>query len=133
MPEPTELTEPTPTPRIVQVRQQVLKKNDVLARALRERYAEAGVFVVSLVSSPGAGKTTFLRETLRKLRDELGLRVAALVGDQVIPVGASHQLRALARAPTTMLAIEGAAHHDIHRHPGYLEPLAEHLVRAATR
>jgi hydrogenase nickel incorporation protein HypB len=68
-------------PRIVQVRQQVLKKNDVLARALRERYAAAGVFVVSLVSSPGAGKTTFLRETLRRLRDERGLRVAALVGD----------------------------------------------------
>src|SRR5688500_9945556 len=67
-------------PRIVQVRQQVLKKNDELARALRKRYAAAGVFVVSLVSSPGAGKTTFLRDTLRRLRVR-GLRVAALVGD----------------------------------------------------
>jgi hydrogenase nickel incorporation protein HypB len=68
------------TPRIVQVRQQVLKKNDVLARQLRERYKGAGVFVVSLVSSPGAGKTTFLRETLRRLVND-GSRVAALVGD----------------------------------------------------
>jgi hydrogenase nickel incorporation protein HypB len=68
-------------PRIVQVRQQVLKKNDVLARSLRERYAEAGVFVVSLVSSPGAGKTALLRETLKRLRVDRGLRVAALVGD----------------------------------------------------
>lgn len=68
------------TPRIVQVRQQVLKKNDVLARELRERYTTAGVFVVSLVSSPGAGKTTFLRETLRRLVVS-GHRVAALVGD----------------------------------------------------
>lgn len=54
-------------------------------------------------------------------------------GDQVIPIGDSHQLRALARAPTAMLTIDGATHHDIHRHPDYLEPLAEHLVRAATR
>ncbi|HYO08877.1 MAG TPA: hydrogenase nickel incorporation protein HypB [Tepidisphaeraceae bacterium] len=68
-------------PRIVQVRQQVLKKNDVLARELRQRFRAAGVLVVSLVSSPGAGKTTFLRETLRRLRAERSLRVAALVGD----------------------------------------------------
>jgi hydrogenase nickel incorporation protein HypB len=51
-----------------------------VARALRDRFRAAGVFVVSLVSSPGAGKTTFLRETLRRLRAD-GLRVAALVGD----------------------------------------------------
>ncbi|HEX8913409.1 MAG TPA: hydrogenase nickel incorporation protein HypB [Humisphaera sp.] len=50
------------------------------ARSLRDRFRAAGVFVVSLVSSPGAGKTTFLRETLRRL-NAAGLRVAALVGD----------------------------------------------------
>jgi hydrogenase nickel incorporation protein HypB len=66
-------------PRIVEVRQQILKKNDVLARELRQRYADAGVFVVSLVSSPGAGKTTFLRETLKRLNRRY--KVAALVGD----------------------------------------------------
>ena len=68
-----------PQPRILQVRQKVLKHNDVLARTLRERFREAGVFVVSLVSSPGSGKTTFLRETLRRLIKSH--RVAALVGD----------------------------------------------------
>src|SRR3954470_20066373 len=68
-----------PQPRILQVRQRILKKNDELARALRERFAEAGVFVVSMVSSPGAGKTTLLRETLTHLRKTH--RVAALVGD----------------------------------------------------
>src|SRR5207253_11384866 len=58
---------------------QILKNNDVVARALRRRFADAGVFVVSLVSSPGAGKTTFPRETLRRLNATR--RVAALVGD----------------------------------------------------
>jgi hydrogenase nickel incorporation protein HypB len=65
--------------RMVEVRQKVLKQNDVVARTLRERFADAGVFVVSLVSSPGAGKTTFLEHLLRRVaRDH---RVAALVGD----------------------------------------------------
>jgi hydrogenase nickel incorporation protein HypB len=67
------------TSRIVEVRQQVLKKNDVAARALRHRFQHAGVFVVSLVSSPGAGKTAMLEQTLRALAP--GGRVAALVGD----------------------------------------------------
>jgi hydrogenase nickel incorporation protein HypB len=66
-------------PRIVEVRQNVLRKNDELARALRRRFADAGVFVVSLVSSPGAGKTELLQRTLSELRD--ARRIAALVGD----------------------------------------------------
>lgn len=68
------------TARIVEVRQDILKKNDLLARALRRRFEEAGVFVVSLVSSPGAGKTTLLRRTLESL-SRSSTRVAAIVGD----------------------------------------------------
>ncbi|MFW6058592.1 MAG: hydrogenase nickel incorporation protein HypB [Phycisphaeraceae bacterium] len=67
------------TPRLVQVRQKALKENDVAARALRERFGAAGVKVVSLVSSPGTGKTAFLEQTLRRLHP--AHRVAALVGD----------------------------------------------------
>lgn len=66
-------------PRLVEVRKNVFKQNDAIARALRERFREAGVFVVSLVSSPGAGKTAFLERTLTSLRARC--RVAALVGD----------------------------------------------------
>jgi hydrogenase nickel incorporation protein HypB len=66
-------------PRIVEIRQNVLKHNDEVARALRRRFQEAGVFVVSLVSSPGAGKTTFLERALTLLKRQS--RPAALVGD----------------------------------------------------
>jgi hydrogenase nickel incorporation protein HypB len=66
-------------PRLVEVRKNVLKANDVIARSLRERFRSAGVFVVSLVSSPGSGKTAFLEKTLTALR--ANYRVAALVGD----------------------------------------------------
>jgi hydrogenase nickel incorporation protein HypB len=68
------------TTRIVELRQGILKKNDELARDLRQRFTGAGVLVLNLVSSPGTGKTTFLERTLRSLR-ESGARVAALVGD----------------------------------------------------
>ena len=66
-------------PRLVEVRRNVLKQNDVIARALRDQFRAAGVFVASLVSSPGSGKTTFLKKTLTQLRSRY--RVAALVGD----------------------------------------------------
>jgi hydrogenase nickel incorporation protein HypB len=81
-----------PQSRLVQVRTKILKENDVVARALRESFREAGVYVVSLVSSPGAGKTMFLEKTLLLLRDQL--RVAALVGD----LATDNDARRLARA-----------------------------------
>ncbi len=81
-----------PQTRLVEVRTKILKENDVVARALRQSFREAGVFVVSLVSSPGAGKTMFLEKTLLLLRDEF--RVAALVGD----LATDNDARRLARA-----------------------------------
>ncbi len=66
-------------PRLVEVRKNVLKQNDIIARDLRRRFQDAGVFVVSLVSSPGSGKTAFLEKTLTLLGQRC--RVAALVGD----------------------------------------------------
>src|SRR6202453_266747 len=69
----------SPKTRMIEVRQNVLKQNDILARALRQRFHEAGVFVVSMVSSPGAGKTALLEKTLTLLRQQF--RVPALVGD----------------------------------------------------
>jgi hydrogenase nickel incorporation protein HypB len=65
--------------RIVEVRAKVLKQNDLLARALRERFRRAGTCVVSVVSSPGSGKTALLEKLLCGLARDY--RVAALVGD----------------------------------------------------
>jgi hydrogenase nickel incorporation protein HypB len=80
------------SPRLVEVRQRVLKQNDVVARELRERFHEVGVYAVSLVSSPGAGKTLFLEKTLVCLRDRY--RIAALVGD----LATDNDARRLARS-----------------------------------
>lgn len=82
--------------RLVEVRQNVLKKNDVAARTLRKRFHDAGVYVVSLVSSPGSGKTAFLERTLSLLLQER-LRAAALVGDLATDNDAVRLARSRAR------------------------------------
>src|SRR5690348_11380627 len=82
-------------PRLVEVRRNVLKQNDLIARSLREQFREAGVFVVSLVSSPGSGKTAFLERTLTLLQPEF--RVAALVGDLATENDARRLARSKAR------------------------------------
>jgi hydrogenase nickel incorporation protein HypB len=69
----------SPEPRLVEVRKNVLKQNDMVARALRARFRGQGVLVVSLVSSPGSGKTAFLEKILTQLQPDY--KVAALVGD----------------------------------------------------
>jgi hypothetical protein len=56
-------------PRLLDVRKNVLKQNDVIARMLRERFRAQGTFIVSLVSSPGAG-----RGDLRDIAIDLGDR-----------------------------------------------------------
>jgi hydrogenase nickel incorporation protein HypB len=97
-------------PRLVEVRKNVLKQNDLAARAWRERFRAAGVFVVSLVSSPGSGKTMFLEKTLTLLRQNY--RVAALVGDLATENDAVRLARS--RAPVkqittgTLCHLEGA-------------------------
>jgi len=66
-------------PRILELRTKILKKNDELARDLRAEFRRSEVFVVNVVSGPGAGKTELLTRTLSLL--SATHRVAAVVGD----------------------------------------------------
>jgi hydrogenase nickel incorporation protein HypB len=81
-------------PRLVEVRKNVLKQNDIVARALRERFRKAGVCVISMVSAPGTGKTALLERTLILL--QLQFRVAALVGDLATDNDAKRLARSMA-------------------------------------
>ena len=66
-------------PERVQVLENIFAENDRVASANRAVFDAAGVRVINLMSSPGAGKTLLLRETLRLLSGRL--RVGILVGD----------------------------------------------------
>ena len=63
----------------VKVVADILAVNDQQALANRELFDRHGVFVVNLISSPGAGKTSLLERTVAGLREEL--RLAVIEGD----------------------------------------------------
>ena len=105
-------------PRILEVRTKILKKNDELARALRERFLQAGVLVVNIVSSPGTGKTAFLKETLARLRAR-GEPCAAIVGD----LETDNDARRLAAsgAPVRQIMTHGLCHLEADMIEAHLE------------
>jgi hydrogenase nickel incorporation protein HypB len=63
----------------VEVLERIFGENDRTASANRADFAAAGVRVVNLMSSPGAGKTMLLRETLARLAGRL--RIGIIEGD----------------------------------------------------
>ena len=95
-------------PRLVEVRRNVLKQNDVIARELRQRFRAAGVYTVSLVSSPGSGKTAFLEKTLSLIGKRH--RVAALVGDLATENDAARLRRS--EAPVAQITTGTVCHLD---------------------
>jgi hydrogenase nickel incorporation protein HypB len=90
-------------PQMVEVRARILKENDVLARELRLRFEEAGVTVISFVSSPGSGKTTFLETLMSRLNQRW--RIAALVGDLATENDAARLRRACPRVKQIVTGI----------------------------
>jgi hydrogenase nickel incorporation protein HypB len=80
---------------MVEVRARILKENDLLARDLRRRFQEAGITVISFVSSPGSGKTTFLEHLMARLAGDW--KIAALVGDLATDNDAARLRRACPR------------------------------------
>ncbi len=63
----------------IDMKQPILDKNDSIARELRERFADNGVFVLDLLASPGSGKTSTILATIDALRDEFN--IAVIEGD----------------------------------------------------
>ena len=65
--------------RTVEVRRAILDKNDRLAERNRGFFRARGLLVLNFLSSPGSGKTTFIRESVRKLGPDL--KAGVIVGD----------------------------------------------------
>ena len=65
--------------RLIEVRQEIHADNDRAAEDLRRRLAEHGTFLLNLMSSPGAGKTTAILATCERLRERF--RIAVLEAD----------------------------------------------------
>lgn len=61
--------------RIIDVKQSVFADNDEDARRLRQQLKEEKTFLVNLMSSPGAGKTSFLKMSAVHLKEQLRMAV----------------------------------------------------------
>ncbi|WP_287786392.1 hydrogenase nickel incorporation protein HypB [Acidiphilium sp.] len=96
--------------RMVQVEQDIMAANQRHADANRTYFAERGIFVVNLVSSPGSGKTSLLVRTVAALKAEMP--VAVIEGDQQTEFDAE-RIRA-AGAPAWQINTGKACHLDAH-------------------
>lgn len=96
-----------PGPRILTLRQGILKKNDQEAARLRYLFHSAGIFVVNIVSGPGTGKTRFLEATLKRLLEN-GFPSAAFVGDPETENDAIRLKRS--GAPVRQILTRGVCH-----------------------
>lgn len=61
--------------KVIEVKRSIFEDNDADAAKLREELKSEGTFLLNLMSSPGAGKTTTLERTIAMLKEELRIGV----------------------------------------------------------
>ncbi|MCP4749782.1 MAG: hydrogenase nickel incorporation protein HypB [Proteobacteria bacterium] len=61
--------------RLIEVKEDILSDNKIQADDLRSQLKKKKSFLMNLMSSPGAGKTTLILKTIEKLRDEIRIGV----------------------------------------------------------
>lgn len=61
--------------KIIEVKKSILEDNDADAELLRDELKQSQTFLLNLMSSPGAGKTTTLKRTIEMLKGELRIGV----------------------------------------------------------
>lgn len=61
--------------RLIEIKEEILSDNDAVAKRLRDKLTKEKTFLLNLMSSPGAGKTSLILKTIEKLRDDLQMGV----------------------------------------------------------
>ena len=61
--------------RVIEVKRSIFEDNDADANKLREELKKEKTFLLNLMSSPGAGKTTTLKRTIAELKDEMKIGI----------------------------------------------------------
>ena len=91
---------------IITIERKVLEKNDAFAAENRQKLAEARLFAINVVSSPGAGKTSLLEQTIERLRGKL--RLSVVEGDVQTDLDAQRVARY--GAPVVQIVTNGGCH-----------------------
>ncbi len=61
--------------RVLEIKESIFEDNNKDANRLREQLKSENTFLLNLMSSPGAGKTTTLVNTINRLKDRLSIAV----------------------------------------------------------
>ena len=61
--------------KVIEVKRSIFEDNDADAGKLREELKQEGTFLLNLMSSPGAGKTTTLKRTIAMLNGEMKIGI----------------------------------------------------------
>lgn len=61
--------------KILEIKANIFENNNKVADSLRNKLKEEKTFLLNLMSSPGAGKTTTLTRTINELKDDLRIGV----------------------------------------------------------
>ena len=77
--------------KVYEIKQRVFESNEKLADALRADLKREKTFLLNLMSSPGAGKTTTLKRTIEALKDELAIGVMEADIDSDVDAAAIEQ------------------------------------------
>lgn len=94
--------------RIIEIKQNVFAANEVNADKIRTRLKEEKTYMINLMASPGAGKTTTLLRTIAMLQDEM--KIGVMEAD--IDASVDAEKIAAAGAKSIQLHTGGMCHMD---------------------
>ena len=95
--------------KVIEIKKSVFADNDEDAAKLRKGLKDKGVYLLNLMSSPGAGKTTTLIGTLQRIKDKV--RVAVMEADIDSDVDAV-KIKKATGIPSIQLHTGGMCHLD---------------------
>ena len=95
--------------KVIEIKKSVFADNDEDAAKLRKELKDKGVYLLNLMSSPGAGKTTTLIGTLQRIKDKV--RVAVMEADIDSDVDAV-KIKKATGIPSIQLHTGGMCHLD---------------------
>ena len=94
--------------RLIEVKEDIMSDNDAVAKSLRDRLSKEKTFLINLMSSPGAGKTSLILKTLEGLKNELRIGVIEADIDSMVDA----EKVAAQGAATVQLRTGGFCHLD---------------------
>jgi len=94
--------------RLIEVKEGIFSENEEIADRVRSDLRRQGVFMLNLMSSPGAGKTTLILETIKVLDETLKLGVLEADIDAIVDA----EKVAATGVPAVQLRTGGFCHLD---------------------